>query len=101
MSLTRTTDKDDDTVEAARVLADIGAAFVVNATQLAGHRRTEEHLLEILNASFTTEQATGVLAARLGITTTEASDRLRDAAHRQDVQLAELAQRVIEGYTPD
>lgn len=93
---------DEDAVDAARVLADVGAAFVLNATELAEHRQTEDRLRSALDARFRTEQAKGVLAARLGITTTEAFERLRAEARREGVHIGELAERVIDaGYTPD
>lgn len=93
---------DDDVVAAARVLADIGGAFVLNATRLAGHLEAEERLREALSSSFATEQAKGVLAARLDITTTAAWDRIRAAARRDGVTVGDLARRIVEsGHTPD
>lgn len=93
---------DEDAVEAARVLADIAAAYVLNATDLADQRESEARLRAALDGPFATEQAKGVLAERLGITVTEAFERLRAEAHDDGIHLAELARRVIDdGHTLD
>ena len=93
---------DDAAVTAALVLADVGGAFVLNATARADHLAAEDDLRRALGSSFATEQAKGVLAARLGISTTEASDRILAAARRDGVDVSDLAQRIVEsGHTPD
>jgi GAF domain-containing protein len=87
---------DEEAVDAATVLADIGAAYVLNATELASSQRTGEQLQTALDSRIVIEQAKGVLAERLGISTSEAFQRIRASARSQSVTVAEVCRRVIE-----
>ena len=93
---------DDEAVNAALVLADIGAAYVVNAGALAESQRTTEQLQTALDSRVVIEQAKGVLAERLGISPDEAFQRIRASARRRSTKLAEVCRRVIDtDHVPD
>lgn len=93
---------DDEAIDAAQVLADIGASYLLNASELAEAQRTAEQLQTALDSRIVIEQAKGVLAERLGVSTDEAFQRIRASARRQSTKVAEVCRRVIEtGYIPD
>jgi GAF domain-containing protein len=93
---------DDDAIAAAMVLADIGAAFVLNATELTERARTTDHLRRALDRPFVIEQAKGVLAERLGVSLEDAFHLLRASSRRQSTKLNDLCQRVIDtDYVPE
>jgi GAF domain-containing protein len=93
---------DDDAIAASMVLADIGAAFVLNATELTEQARTTDNLRRALDRPFVIEQAKGVLAERLGITPEDAFQVLRASARRQSTKLNDVCQRVIDtDYVPE
>ncbi|MCD9625229.1 GAF and ANTAR domain-containing protein [Rhabdothermincola salaria] len=92
----------DDEVNAALVLADVAAAYVVNASELLQSQRTTEQLQRALAGRVVIEQAKGVLAERARITTEEAFQRIRASARRQSVKIADVCRRVIDtDYVPD
>lgn len=92
----------DEAVHAALVLADVGAAYVVNASELAQSQRTTEQLQTALDGRVVIEQAKGVLAERAGISTEEAFRRIRASARRQSTKVADVCRRVIDtDYVPD
>lgn len=92
----------EDDVDAALVLADIGAAYVINASQLAQSRRTSEQLQTALDSRVVIEQAKGVLAERVGIPTDEAFQRIRASARRESTKVADICRRIIDtDYVPD
>lgn len=93
---------DDEAIDAAQVLADIGASYLLNASELAEAQRTAEQLQTALDSRIVIEQAKGVLAERLGISTDHAFQRIRSSARRQSTKIAHLCRRVIEtDYVPD
>ena len=93
---------DDEAIDAAQVLADIGASYLLNASELAEAQRTADQLQTALDSRVVIEQAKGVLAERLGVSTDEAFQRIRAAARRQSIKVAEVGRRVIDtGYIPD
>jgi GAF domain-containing protein len=93
---------DDDAIAAAMVLADVGAAFVLNATELVTSQRTTEQLQAALDSRVVIEQAKGVLSERLGISTGDAFHRIRVSARRQSTKVAEVCRRVIDtDHVPD
>ena len=48
------------------------------------------------------EQAKGVLAERMGISTDEAFQRIRASARRRSTKVSQVCRQVIDaGYTPD
>jgi GAF domain-containing protein len=92
----------EDAVDAALVLADIGAAFVVNASELAQRQRTTAQLQTALNTRVVIEQAKGVLAERLGISPDEAFQQIRASARSHGTKVRDLCRRVIDtDHVPD
>lgn len=93
---------DDEDIEAAMALADIGASYVLNASQHEQSQRTTEQLQTALDTRVIIEQAKGVLSERVGISTDAAFERIRASARRQSLKVAELCRRVIDtDYVPD
>lgn len=93
---------DDAVIEAGLALADIGAAYVLNASAHDEVKRTADQLQTALDTRVVIEQAKGVLAERIGISTTEAFNRIRAAARRESTKIGEVCRRVIDtGYVPD
>jgi GAF domain-containing protein len=93
---------DDEAIDAAQVLADIGAAYLLNASELAQAQRTADQLQTALDSRVVIEQAKGVLAERLGVSTSEAFQRIRASARRHSTKIDHVCRRVIEsGYIPD
>lgn len=89
-------------VDAALVLADVGAAYVVNAGELAQSQRTTEQLQTALDSRVIIEQAKGALGERRGISTDDAFQRIRASARRQSTKVADICRRVIDtDYVPD
>jgi signal transduction protein with GAF and PtsI domain len=93
---------DEEAVNAAVVLADIGAAYVLNATELVSSQRAAEQLQAALDSRVVIEQAKGVLSERLGISTSDAFQRIRASARRQSTKVGEVCRRVIDtDHVPD
>lgn len=93
---------DGDAIEAGHALADLGAAYILNSTEHERSRRTAQQLQRALDTRVVIEQAKGVLAERLGITTQEAFDRIRAAARRHRIKVVEVSRRVVDtDYVPD
>jgi GAF domain-containing protein len=95
-------DWDDEAITTALTLADLGAAYVLNASELAQTKRTAEQLQTALDSRIVIEQAKGVLAERIGISTGEAFQRIRAAARRHSTKITNICQKVIDtDYVPD
>jgi len=82
-------------VDAARVLADIAASYVINASKLAQQRRLNEQLQEALDSRLVIEQAKGILAAERGISINEAFEVLRRHARSHRAALRSVAEAVV------
>ena len=93
---------DEEAIDAGRALADIGAAYVLNATEHEQTERTAQQLQTALDTRIVIEQAKGVLAERVGVSTDEAFQRIRASARRQSTKVADVSRRVIDtDYVPD
>jgi GAF domain-containing protein len=86
----------DAQVAEGEVLADIAAAYVLNASELAKSRRTAEQLQAALDSRVVIEQAKGRLAGELGVSVNDAFDRLRSFARSSNRSLRSVASEVIE-----
>jgi GAF domain-containing protein len=80
---------------AARVLADIAASYVINASRLDQQRRISEQLQEALERRVIIEQAKGILAAERGITVDKAFEVLRQHARQRGASLRAVADAVV------
>ncbi len=95
-------DWSEDAIEAAQALADVGAAYILNASELTERQRTAEQLQTALDTRIVIEQAKGVLAERLGISPEDAFQTIRASARRQSAKMIVVCRRVIDtDYIPD
>jgi len=86
----------DDAIAAGTVLADIAAAFVLNATELAQSQRTSEQLQTALDSRVVIEQAKGRLAGELNVSPREAFEIIRHHARSNHRRIAETSRAVVE-----
>jgi GAF domain-containing protein len=85
----------DSEVRVARVLCDIAASYVSNASDLDEAQRTAEQLQEALDSRIIIEQAKGVLAAEQRISVDDAFQILRDHSRRHGASLRSVAEAVV------
>jgi len=83
-------------VRVARVLCDMAASYVANASELDHARRTAEQLQEALESRIIIEQAKGVIANEQRITVEEAFVILRGHSRKQGVSLRAVSKAVVE-----
>lgn len=86
----------EEAVDAAHALADVGAAYILNASELTQRQRATEQLQTALDTRVVIEQAKGVLAERLGITPEEAFQRMRATARSRSTKMVGICRRVID-----
>jgi GAF domain-containing protein len=92
----------DAEIDVARVLCDMAASYVANASDLEHARRTTEQLQEALESRVIIEQAKGVLASELQCSIDDAFTVLRDHARRHGVTLRSVAEGVVKlGLRPN
>jgi GAF domain-containing protein len=82
-------------IRVARVLTDMAASYVANASDLEQSQRTTEQLREALDSRIIIEQAKGVLAAEMGVDVDQAFQVLRSHARRHSVSLRSVAHGVV------
>jgi len=82
-------------LDAARVLADIAASYVINASRLDQQLRISEQLQEALQSRVVIEQAKGILAADRGITVDKAFEVLRQHARQRGATLRTVAEAIV------
>jgi AmiR/NasT family two-component response regulator len=82
-------------VRAARVLGDMAASYVANASDLEQSRRTTEQLREALESRIIIEQAKGMLASEYRISVDQAFVVLRDHSRRHGASLRGVAEAVV------
>ncbi|MEW6470979.1 MAG: GAF and ANTAR domain-containing protein [Actinomycetota bacterium] len=85
----------DADVRAARVLGDMAASYVANASDLEQSRRTTEQLREALESRIIIEQAKGMLASEYRISVDQAFVVLRDHSRRHGASLRGVAEAVV------
>ena len=81
--------------ELARILGGWAPGAVRNADLSFSTRRLAEEAPEKLKADAVVDRASGYLAAKWGLDLTEARDRLRDAAQRAGISVAQLAAALV------
>lgn len=85
----------DADIRVARVLTDIAASYVANASELEQSRRTTEQLREALNSRIIIEQAKGVISVDQQCSVDDAFALLRDHSRRHNVSLRAVAEAVV------
>lgn len=89
-------DWSDEEVNAATVLADIAAAYVLNASELARSRETAEQLQHALDSRVVIEQAKGVLAAQQSVSMDAAFAAIRQHARSNNRTVRAVAQEIVD-----
>lgn len=87
----------NEEVDAAQLLADIAAGYLLNARSLEAARREGDQLHRALESRVVIEQAKGVLSQRHGIDVSRAFGLLRSHARNQRRPLHEVAREVVNG----
>lgn len=82
-------------IRVARVLSDMAASYVANASDLEESQRTTEQLREALDSRIIIEQAKGVLANEMGVDVDQAFQVLRSHSRRHSVSLRSVAHGVV------
>jgi len=83
-------------IRVARVLCDMAASYVMNASELDEARRVAEQLREALESRVIIEQAKGALAAEQRITVDEAFVVLRSHARSHGASLRSVSEAVVQ-----
>lgn len=83
-------------ISAGAVLADIAAAYILNASELEQSRRTAEQLQAALDSRVVIEQAKGKLSGQLDLSPDDAFDAIRRHARRHRVTVRAVAQSVLD-----
>ncbi len=86
----------DAEINSATVLADIAAAYVLNASELARTQRTAEQLQHALDSRVVIEQAKGVVAAKRELPVDEAFRLIRQHARSNNRTVREVALGVLD-----
>ncbi|HET6667800.1 MAG TPA: GAF and ANTAR domain-containing protein [Intrasporangium sp.] len=86
---------EDEDLLAAGVLADMGTAYLINASQLDRQVQLAGQLRSALDSRVVVEQAKGILANRAGISVDEAFLRIRKHAREHQAKLHEVAAAIV------
>ena len=81
---------------AARVLANMATAYLINASSLAKQAQLSQQLQQALDSRVVIEQAKGILAEAHGITVEVAFDRLRRYARARSAKVQQVARAVVD-----
>jgi GAF domain-containing protein len=84
-------------LDAAEVLCDVAAGYVVYADALDRSRERATQLQHALESRVLIEQAKGVLAERHGVSPSDSFELLRRHARNHNLRLSEVARAVIDG----
>ena len=84
-----------EAIESGTVLADIAAAYVFNATELARTRLTAEQLQTALDTRIVIEQAKGIVAAQQGMSVDASFEVIRRFARSRSVTVRSIAEQVV------
>ncbi|MFP5219369.1 MAG: GAF and ANTAR domain-containing protein [Actinomycetes bacterium] len=82
-------------VRVARVLTDMAASYVANASDLEESRRTTEQLREALQSRIVIEQAKGIISAEQRCSVDDAFRILREHSRRHSASLRDVAHAVV------
>ncbi len=90
----------DGELDAAALLANMAAGYVVMARSLANSRTLTEQLQHALDSRVVVEQAKGMVAARRGIDVDAAFEAMRRHARSSRRRVRDVAQDVVDGMLP-
>lgn len=88
---------DDDEIAVGQAMADVATIGLLHERTLHEQTVLSQQLQTALHSRVLIEQAKGVLAARAGITVSEAFTRMRTHARRNHVTLTAVASGVVDG----
>lgn len=92
----------DNDIRIARVLTDMAASFVANASELEASQRTAQQLREALDSRVVIEQAKGIISVDQRCSIDEAFGILRSHSRRHNVGLRAVAEAVVQlGLRPE
>jgi GAF domain-containing protein len=83
-------------LEAARVLANMATAYLINASSLAKQVQLADQLQHALDSRVVIEQAKGILAEAHGISVDSAFERLRRHARSHSAKVQHVARAVVD-----
>lgn len=89
-------DWSEEDLAAARVMANMATAYVINASYHRQQVELNRQLQHALDRRVVIEQAKGMLAARHGIAVTDAYERLRSCARSRSEPVAAVATAVVD-----
>jgi GAF domain-containing protein len=84
-------------IATAQILADMASGYILNARELEQSKQLATQLQHALDSRVVVEQAKGVIAARAGIPTDEAFQRLRRHARDRGARVHDVARAVVSG----
>lgn len=86
----------DTEIRVARILTDMAAGYVANASELQESQRTSQQLREALDSRIVIEQAKGMICVDQQCTLDEAFGILRAHSRQHNVSLRAVAQAVVQ-----
>lgn len=87
-----------DDLAAAQLMADMASSYIVNAQELVGAKTLARQLQHALDSRVVIEQAKGMLAQRMKISTNEAFRRLREYSRSHQLKIHDVASTIVEGH---
>jgi GAF domain-containing protein len=88
---------DDAEVDAAEIMATMGAGYILHAHQSVAQHELATQLQSALESRDTIGQAKGILMARHGVDADEAFGMLRTLSQRTNHKLRDVARDLVEG----
>lgn len=82
-------------IEAAEILAGMGAGYVLHATEIRAQHDLADQLQSALVSRDTIGQAKGILMARHNVDADRAFSMLRELSERENLQLRDVANQVV------
>jgi GAF domain-containing protein len=92
---------DEDDLKVAQALADVATIGLLHHRAMHDSQLLSTQLQSALDSRVMIEQAKGLLAERLNVTTEEAFERLRRYARSHNLLLANVATDLVAGTLPD
>lgn len=87
----------DEDIEAAEIMAAMGAGYIIYASDLRAQFDLTQQLQAAIDSRDTIGQAKGIVMARNDIEAEDAFTLLRDASQQLNQKLHDVAQQVVEG----
>ena len=89
----------DEDIEAAEILAAMGAGYIVNASRMRAQHELQEQLHTAIESRDVIGQAKGIIMAQERVTADEAFQRLRSLSQSNNMKLRDVARRVVDATT--